>query len=141
MNTLMENVNLDEIVIKQNNHLKFSFSNSYNGTFYKRFDCSNIIKCCMENDAYENEIFLYIFKSAFIWKQCFFVITATGNQAVYSYGKEKLPTMITYTDGTYEEKKYDEWQNIIYERDRNGSETIVSMTVWEICWKNLFQTA
>lgn len=52
-----------------------------------------------------------------------FVTTATGNRITYSYGKEKLPTVIAYEDGTYEEKKYDQWHNVIYERDRNGSET------------------
>ena len=52
-----------------------------------------------------------------------FVTTATGNRITYSYGKEKLPTITSYEDGTYEEKRYDEWHNVIYERDRNGGET------------------
>ncbi|MBQ2802104.1 MAG: hypothetical protein IJF03_12060 [Lachnospiraceae bacterium] len=51
-----------------------------------------------------------------------FVTTATGNQITYSYGMEKLPTITTYEDGTYEEKRYDQWYNVVYERDRNGSE-------------------
>ena len=52
-----------------------------------------------------------------------FVTTATGNRITYSYGKEKLPTITSYEDGTWEEKRYDEWHNVIYERDRNGGET------------------
>ena len=56
-------------------------------------------------------------------KENTFVTTANGNKVVYAYGKEKLPTKVTYADGTYELTKYDEHHNVIYQRDRNGGET------------------
>lgn len=66
MKTLIENVNLDEIIMIKNNYFKFGFSNSYNGEFCKRLDCSNIIKCCIENDAFEDEVFSYFVLDVFI---------------------------------------------------------------------------
>lgn len=66
MKTLMENVNLDELTMIQNNYFKFRFSNSYNGEFCKRLDCSNIVKCSIENDAFEDEMFSYFVLDVFI---------------------------------------------------------------------------
>ena len=59
MKILMENVNLDEFTMIQNNYFKFRFSKSYNGEFCKRLECSNVVKCCIENDAFEDEVFSY----------------------------------------------------------------------------------
>ena len=66
MKTLIENVNLDEIIMIKNNYFKFRFSNSYNGEFCKRLDCSNIVKCCIENDVFEDEVFSYFVLDVFI---------------------------------------------------------------------------
>ena len=51
------------------------------------------------------------------------LITTSKNQRVnYQYNRDKLVTKTTYSDGTYKEVAYDEWQNVIYERDRMGRE-------------------
>ncbi len=50
-------------------------------------------------------------------------ITTSKNQTLQLvYNKDKLVTKTIYEDGTYTEVKYDDWQNHIYERDRNGYE-------------------
>lgn len=59
MERIMENVNLDEISIIRNNYMKFKFLNSYNGEFYKNLECYNILKCCIDNEAFNNEDFAY----------------------------------------------------------------------------------
>ena len=66
MDILMQNVNLDEIKFKKNNHIEFTFSNSYNGDFYKNLDCIKILKCCIENDFYEDEVFSYFIADVYI---------------------------------------------------------------------------
>ncbi len=45
-----------------------------------------------------------------------------GRQKVY-HNPEHLVTRIEYQDATYEAYDYDQWQNKIYYRDRNGNET------------------
>lgn len=58
MELIIQNVNLDSVTMMQNNHLKFTFSNSYNGAFYKNLECSKILKCNIEN-TFEDEVFSY----------------------------------------------------------------------------------
>ena len=53
-----------------------------------------------------------------------FTNTKNGQHIIYEYGNRQLPTKEIYPDGTYTEKRYDDWENCIYERDANGNETI-----------------
>ncbi len=55
-----------------------------------------------------------------------FTDLATGEVTRYEYGRQRVPTRTIYADGTYTETRYDEWENKIYERDRNGAETFRS---------------
>ncbi|MDE7322758.1 MAG: hypothetical protein K2N73_08460, partial [Lachnospiraceae bacterium] len=52
-----------------------------------------------------------------------FTDLATGEVTRYEYGRQRVPTKTIYADGTYSEIRYDEWENKVYERDRNGAET------------------
>ncbi|MDE7477858.1 MAG: hypothetical protein K2M91_07900 [Lachnospiraceae bacterium] len=59
MQPIMQNVNLDKISFVQNNQMTFTFLNSCNGKYYRTLSCSQILKCCIENDAFEDEPFAY----------------------------------------------------------------------------------
>lgn len=59
MDRIMENINLAEVSIIRNNCMTFKFLNSYNGAFYKCLECNQILKCCIDNDAMNNESFAY----------------------------------------------------------------------------------
>lgn len=59
METIMQNVNLDQISFIQNNEIRFSFSNSYNGGFYGNLLCRKVLKCWIENEPFEDEPFAY----------------------------------------------------------------------------------
>lgn len=50
----------------------------------------------------------------------------TGETTRYEYGRQNVPTITTFADGTTSEIRYDERENRIYERDRNGAETFRS---------------
>lgn len=66
MNKIMENVNLNEVSVMRNNYIIFKFLNSYNGDFYKNLKCNHIIKCCIENDAFEDEEFAYFIPDIYV---------------------------------------------------------------------------
>ncbi len=66
MERIIENVNLDAISIVRNNYIKFKLLNSYNGEFYKNLDCNQIIKCCIENEALQNEKFAYFILDIYV---------------------------------------------------------------------------
>lgn len=66
MEQIMENVNLSEFSMLQNNHLMITFSNSYNGELYKKLRCSQVLKCCIDNDAFENEPFDYFIADVYL---------------------------------------------------------------------------
>lgn len=59
MERILENVNLNNISLMRNNHIIFEFLNSYNGKFYKNLECNQILKCCIDNEAFEDEEFAY----------------------------------------------------------------------------------
>ena len=52
-----------------------------------------------------------------------FTDLSTGETTRYEYGRQNVPTITTFADGTTTEIRYDERENRIYERDRNGAET------------------
>ena len=52
-----------------------------------------------------------------------FTNVSTGEKTIYEYGRQKVVTKITYADGTTEHFDYDERENKIYQKDRNGNET------------------
>ena len=56
-------------------------------------------------------------------RQNTFLTGSTGENIVYSYGREKLPTQVLHHDGTTECYRYDSGHNTIYEKDRLGRET------------------
>lgn len=66
MECIMENVNLLDISIIRNNYMKFKFINSYNGEFYKNLECDQILKCSIENEAFENEEFAYLILDIYV---------------------------------------------------------------------------
>ncbi|MBQ4524428.1 MAG: hypothetical protein IJA10_16030 [Lachnospiraceae bacterium] len=66
MECIMENVNLKEISIVRNNHIIFKFLNSYNGDFYKNLVCKRIFKCCIDNEAFEDEDFSYFIADIYV---------------------------------------------------------------------------
>ena len=66
MERIMENINLNDISIKRNDHMIFEFINSYNGKFCANLECSHILKCCIENQAHENEEFAYFITDIFV---------------------------------------------------------------------------
>lgn len=68
MKPIMQNINLNKVSMLQNNHMVFSFLNSYNGKFYKSLSCKQILKCCIENWAFENEEFAYFVPDVFLKK-------------------------------------------------------------------------
>ena len=68
MNPAMQNVNLSEISFLQNNHMEFTFLNSYDGKFYRKLSCEQIIKCCIENPPFENDVFAYFVLDIFLYK-------------------------------------------------------------------------
>ena len=59
MEPIIQNVGLDKISFVQNNQMTFTFLNSYNGKYYGTLSCNQILKCCIENDAFEDEPFAY----------------------------------------------------------------------------------
>lgn len=59
MERIMENVNLYEISIVRNNYMVFKFLNCYDGKIYKNLECNQIFKCCIDNEAFEDEGFAY----------------------------------------------------------------------------------
>lgn len=63
---IMANVNLSEISIIRNNHMLFKFLNSYNGEFYNNLECDQIFKCCIENEAFENEEYAYLILDIYV---------------------------------------------------------------------------
>jgi len=66
MKRIMENVDLNEISIMRNNHMIFKFSNCYNGEFYKNLECNQIIKCSIDNEAFEDEEFAYFIADIYV---------------------------------------------------------------------------
>lgn len=66
MERVMENVNLNEISIIRNNHMIFKFLNSYNGEIYKNLECNQIFKCCIDNEAFEDEEFAYFIADIYV---------------------------------------------------------------------------
>ena len=66
MERIVENVDLNEVTIIQNNHMIFEFLNSYNGKFCANLECSQIFKCCIENQAQEDEEFAYFIADIFV---------------------------------------------------------------------------
>lgn len=66
MERVMENVNLSELTLIRNNHMKFSFLNSYNGEFYKNLECKQIFKCSIDNEAFEDEDFAYFIADIYV---------------------------------------------------------------------------
>lgn len=68
MKPIMQNVNLNNISMLRNDHMLFTFSNSYNGKFYKSLYCKQILKCCIDNCAFENEEFAYLVLDVFLKK-------------------------------------------------------------------------
>lgn len=59
MKPIMQYVNLYKISFQQNNQMLFTFINSYNGKYYKSLSCGQILKCCIENEAFCDEPFAY----------------------------------------------------------------------------------
>lgn len=59
MELILKDVNLNSIAIPQNNCLVFTFLNFYNGKRYGSLSCNQVIKCCIENEALQNEGFTY----------------------------------------------------------------------------------
>lgn len=84
MKPVMQNVNLNEIGILQNNNLIFTFLNSYNGKYYGKICCDNILKCCIENSAFENEEFAYFIPDVFLKKLS--KVEAESSLTYYRYG-------------------------------------------------------
>ena len=66
MERIMENVNLNNISIIRNEHMIFDFLSSYNGKFCANLECSHILKCCIENQAHEDEEFAYFIADIFV---------------------------------------------------------------------------
>lgn len=66
MERIMENVNLAEISMIRNNCMVFRFLNSYDGKFYKCLKCDQILKCCIENEALNNEPFAYFIADIYV---------------------------------------------------------------------------
>lgn len=84
MELLVENVNLTDISIIRNNCMIFTFSNSYNGKFYKSLRCEQILKCCMENEAYSNEEFAYFVPDVYVRELN--EVEITSSLKYYKYG-------------------------------------------------------
>ena len=66
MERIMENINLIEISIVRNNHMVFRFLNSYDGKFFKNLECNQILKCCIDSAAFENEEFAYFISDVYV---------------------------------------------------------------------------
>jgi hypothetical protein len=66
MERIIGNVGLNEISIIQNNHMIFEFLSCYNGKLYANLECSHILKCCIENQAHEDEEFDYFIIDIFV---------------------------------------------------------------------------
>ncbi len=52
-----------------------------------------------------------------------YIVPKMNRETKYVYNKNNLITKIIYQDKTYEERKYDLWENIVYKKDRLGNET------------------
>lgn len=67
INTVIENVNLSEILIHRNNCFKFTFLNSHSRpTLHSTLMCNNIMIFSLNNDALENEDFAYFVLDVYI---------------------------------------------------------------------------
>lgn len=66
MERIVENVDLNEVTIIQNNHMIFEFLSCYNGKLYANLECNQIFKCCIENQAQEDEEFAYFIADIFV---------------------------------------------------------------------------
>lgn len=84
MESIMKNVNLSNISIVQNNHLVFTFSNSYDGKFDRSMSCNQILKCCMENESFGNETFSYFIPD--IYKKELSQLEVDSALTYYKYG-------------------------------------------------------
>ena len=67
----------------------------------------------------DGEEYIYLYNDA--EKVNTFVTMSKESSVKYYYNRDKLVTKVLYEDDTYEEKKYDANENVIYERDRNGN--------------------
>ncbi len=67
----------------------------------------------------DGEEYIYLYNEA--EKVNTFVTMSKESSVKYYYNRDKLVTKVLYEDDTYEEKKYDVNENLIYERDRNGN--------------------
>lgn len=92
MEQIMENVNLSEFSMLQNNHLMITFSNSCNGEFYRKLSCSQVLKCCIENDAFENEQFDYFVADVYLKKLS--PIEVGSSLKYYKYGYNLNPFQV-----------------------------------------------
>ena len=52
-----------------------------------------------------------------------YILPKMNRETKYVYNKNNVVTKIIYQDETYEERKYDIWENLIYVKDRLGNET------------------
>lgn len=84
MEPIMENVNLSNISMLQNNHLIFTFLNSYDGKVYRYIRCAQILKICIENEPSGNEEFAYFVPD--IYKKELSKSEVDSALAYYKYG-------------------------------------------------------
>lgn len=68
MEKKMENVNLNEIIVTKKDSISFIFSNSYNGAFYKKLICDNVLIYTIENDVIVKSEFSYFVGDVFLRK-------------------------------------------------------------------------
>ena len=52
-----------------------------------------------------------------------YLTPGSNRQICYIYNRNRQLVCTKYQDGTTQERKYDDWENIIWEKDRNGNET------------------
>lgn len=68
----------------QNNHLIFTFLNSYDGKVYRYIRCAQILKICIENEPSGNEEFAYFVPD--IYKKELSKSEVDSALAYYKYG-------------------------------------------------------
>lgn len=56
-------------------------------------------------------------------RQNVYINLQSGRRIVYHYNQDKLMTKVEYDDGSTQEFAYDQWGNVILEKDRNGGIT------------------
>ena len=56
-------------------------------------------------------------------RQNTYINLQSGRRIVYHYNQDKLMTKVEYDDGSTQEFEYDQWGNVILEKDRNGGFT------------------